>query len=223
MAPVLLPGTGLRAALPLALRISLGRWMKFEETVEDGGERWSTPHVPALPLQSLFQLRTCLQKGTMLLDLDATSFKEIIGTWGMQRSPPGRADHQGGTRPPGGPYIRALMGGCLGWLAAAPAKRAFPWAAPHGAASRGTLACPTPVADKVLSEEAELQPQWRERLAALLLRQPQHRPTTSPLRLLAELSLSPCRGRHSTRRSHRVSPRCHQPGAMPVLAIRSHA
>lgn len=57
--------------------------------MEDGGERWSAPHVPALPLHSLFQLRTCLQKGTMLLDLDAPSFKEIIGTRGMQRSPPG--------------------------------------------------------------------------------------------------------------------------------------
>ncbi|NXF72132.1 S4A4 protein, partial [Sclerurus mexicanus] len=54
------------------------RWIKFEEKVEDGGERWSVPHVPALTLHSLFQLRTCLQKGTMLLDLDAATFKEII-------------------------------------------------------------------------------------------------------------------------------------------------
>ncbi|NXB58584.1 S4A4 protein, partial [Struthidea cinerea] len=106
------------------------RWIKFEEKVEDGGERWSAPHVPALSLHSLFQLRTCLQKGTMLLDLDATSFKEII--------------------------------------------------------------------DKALSgqpEEAELQPALRERLAALLLLQPQHQPTKSLLQLLAELGLSPCRGR----------------------------
>ncbi|XP_049685601.1 anion exchange protein 4 [Accipiter gentilis] len=106
------------------------RWIKFEEKVEDGGERWSAPHVPALPLHSLFQLRTCLQKGTMLLDLDAPSFKEII--------------------------------------------------------------------DKALSgqpEEAELQPELRERLAALLLRQPRHQPTKSLLQLLAELSLSSCRGK----------------------------
>ncbi|NXC84779.1 S4A4 protein, partial [Cercotrichas coryphoeus] len=106
------------------------RWIKFEEKVEDGGERWSAPHVPALPLHSLFQLRMCLQKGTMLLDLDATSFKEII--------------------------------------------------------------------DKALSEqpeEAELQPALKERLAALLLLQPQHQPTKSLLQLLAELGLSPCRGR----------------------------
>ncbi|XP_009320566.1 PREDICTED: anion exchange protein 4 [Pygoscelis adeliae] len=91
---------------------------------------WSAPHVPALPLQSLFQLRTCLQKGTMLLDLDAPSFKEII--------------------------------------------------------------------DKALSgqpEEAELQTELREHLAALLLRQPRHQPTKSPLWLLAELGLSPCRGK----------------------------
>ncbi|NXA91441.1 S4A4 protein, partial [Melanocharis versteri] len=106
------------------------RWIKFEEKVEDGGERWSAPHVPALPLHSLFQLRTCLQKGMMLLDLDASSFKEII--------------------------------------------------------------------DKALSEqpeEAELQPALRERLANLLLLQPQHQPTKSLLQLLAELGLSPCRGR----------------------------
>ncbi|NXD54445.1 S4A4 protein, partial [Corvus moneduloides] len=106
------------------------RWIKFEEKVEDGGERWSTPHVPALSLHSLFQLRTCLQKGTMLLDLDATSFKEIID--------------------------KALCG---------------------------------------QPEEAELQPALRERLAALLLLQPQHQPTKSLLQLLAELGLSPCRGR----------------------------
>ena len=85
----LLPGPRHRTTLPLTPHISPGRWIKFEEKVEHGGERWSAPHVPALPLHSLFQLRTCLQKGTMLLDLDAPSFKEIIGTWGMQKSPPG--------------------------------------------------------------------------------------------------------------------------------------
>ncbi|NWX47087.1 S4A4 protein, partial [Steatornis caripensis] len=107
------------------------RWIKFEEKVEDGGERWSAPHVPALPLHSLFQLRMYLQKGMMLLDLDAPSFKEII--------------------------------------------------------------------DQVLSgqpEEAELQPELREHLAALLLCQPRHQPTKSLLWLLAELGLCPCRGRH---------------------------
>uniref|UniRef100_A0A8C5ITL9 Anion exchange protein n=1 Tax=Junco hyemalis TaxID=40217 RepID=A0A8C5ITL9_JUNHY len=108
----------------------MARWIKFEEKVEDGGERWSAPHVPALPLHSLFQLRTCLQKGTLVLDLDATSFKEII----------------------------------------------------------------------------ELQPALRERLAALLLLQPQHQPTKSLLQLLAELGVSPCRGRKQL--SHQASSHC---------------
>uniref|UniRef100_K7GAT3 Solute carrier family 4 member 9 n=1 Tax=Pelodiscus sinensis TaxID=13735 RepID=K7GAT3_PELSI len=55
------------------------RWVKFEEKVEDGGERWSKPHVTALPLHSLLELRTCLRKGTVLLDLDARSLKQIVG------------------------------------------------------------------------------------------------------------------------------------------------
>ncbi|NXL67915.1 S4A4 protein, partial [Chordeiles acutipennis] len=112
------------------------RWIKFEEKVEDGGERWSVPHISALSLHSLFQLRMCLQKGTMLLDLDASSFKEII--------------------------------------------------------------------DKLVSgqpEEAELQPELRERLAALLLRQPRHQPTKSPLWLLTEFVFSPCRGGHRKAKS----------------------
>ncbi|XP_054144249.1 anion exchange protein 4 [Melozone crissalis] len=114
----------------------MARWIRFEEKVEDGGERWSAPHVPALPLHSLFQLRTCLQKGTLLLDLDATSFKEII--------------------------------------------------------------------DKALCEEAELQPALRERLAVLLLLQPQHQPTKSLLQLLAELGVSPCRGKGKGRSEPRT-------------------
>uniref|UniRef100_A0A8C3QT76 Anion exchange protein n=1 Tax=Cyanoderma ruficeps TaxID=181631 RepID=A0A8C3QT76_9PASS len=102
-------GTG--PTLPLTPHIPLGRWIKFEEKVEDGGERWSAPHVPALPLHSLFQLRTCLQNGMMLLDLDATSFKEIIGTWVMQRLSPGMGWPAERDRPPGGAYRTALRNG----------------------------------------------------------------------------------------------------------------
>ncbi|XP_025061596.1 anion exchange protein 4 isoform X3 [Alligator sinensis] len=54
------------------------RWIKFEEKVEDGGEKWSKPHVTTLSLHSLFELRTCIKKGTVLLDLDAHSFKQIV-------------------------------------------------------------------------------------------------------------------------------------------------
>uniref|UniRef100_A0A8D1V4T4 Anion exchange protein n=1 Tax=Sus scrofa TaxID=9823 RepID=A0A8D1V4T4_PIG len=53
-------------------------WIKFEEKVEEGGERWSKPHVSTLSLHSLFELRTCLQTGTVLLDLDSGSLPQII-------------------------------------------------------------------------------------------------------------------------------------------------
>ncbi|KFV71062.1 Electrogenic sodium bicarbonate cotransporter 1, partial [Dryobates pubescens] len=115
------------------------RWMKFEEKVEDGGGRWSAPHVPALQLHSLFQLRVCLQEGTILLDLDASSFKEII--------------------------------------------------------------------DQVLSGQPEgvgLQPELRQRLAALLLLQPPHPPPRALLQLLAECGVAPCRGKAKS---------CPEPGA----------
>ncbi|NXJ11357.1 S4A4 protein, partial [Odontophorus gujanensis] len=103
------------------------RWIKFEEKVEDGGERWSTPHVPALHLHSLFELRTCLWKGTVLLDLCAHSFKEII--------------------------------------------------------------------EKALSAQPEVwEPGLQDRLSALLLCQPLHQTTKAPLRVLTELSFTPCRG-----------------------------
>ncbi|XP_026863692.2 electroneutral sodium bicarbonate exchanger 1 isoform X1 [Electrophorus electricus] len=53
------------------------RWLKFEEDVEDGGERWSKPYVATLSLHSLFELRSCLISGTVLLDMRATCIEEI--------------------------------------------------------------------------------------------------------------------------------------------------
>lgn len=55
------------------------RWVKFEEKVEEGGERWSKPHVSTLTLHSLFELRTCLQTGSLLLDLEGYSLPQIVG------------------------------------------------------------------------------------------------------------------------------------------------
>ncbi|KFR11419.1 Electrogenic sodium bicarbonate cotransporter 1, partial [Opisthocomus hoazin] len=50
------------------------RWIKFEEKVEQGGERWSKPHVATLSLHSLFELRTCIEKGSIMLDMEASIF-----------------------------------------------------------------------------------------------------------------------------------------------------
>ncbi|KFP85913.1 Electroneutral sodium bicarbonate exchanger 1, partial [Apaloderma vittatum] len=52
------------------------RWLKFEEDVEDGGERWSKPYVATLSLHSLFELRSCILNGTVLLDVCANSVDE---------------------------------------------------------------------------------------------------------------------------------------------------
>lgn len=59
--------------------ISLCRWLKFEEDVEDGGERWSKPYVATLSLHSLFELRSCIMNGTVMLDMRASSLEEIAG------------------------------------------------------------------------------------------------------------------------------------------------
>lgn len=55
------------------------RWLKFEEDVEDGGDRWSKPYVATLSLHSLFELRSCILNGTVLLDMRASSIEEIAG------------------------------------------------------------------------------------------------------------------------------------------------
>ncbi|CAJ1087501.1 sodium-driven chloride bicarbonate exchanger-like isoform X4 [Xyrichtys novacula] len=53
------------------------RWLKFEEDVEDGGERWSKPYVATLSLHSIFELRSCIMNGTVMLDMRANSLEEI--------------------------------------------------------------------------------------------------------------------------------------------------
>ncbi|XP_051925112.1 solute carrier family 4 member 4a isoform X3 [Hippocampus zosterae] len=54
------------------------RWIKFEEKVEKGGERWSKPHVATLSLHSLFELRACIEKGGILLDLEAATLPQLL-------------------------------------------------------------------------------------------------------------------------------------------------
>jgi Band 3 cytoplasmic domain len=46
------------------------RWIKYEENLEEGGDRWGRPHVPTLSFQSLLNLRNCLEMGVMLMDLE---------------------------------------------------------------------------------------------------------------------------------------------------------
>ncbi|KAJ7999227.1 hypothetical protein DPEC_G00213260 [Dallia pectoralis] len=69
------------------------RWLKFEEDVEDGGERWSKPYVATLSLHSLFELRSCLTNGSVLLDMQANTIEEIADmVLDKQESSPGLDD-----------------------------------------------------------------------------------------------------------------------------------
>ncbi|KAF8370994.1 hypothetical protein PRIPAC_77423 [Pristionchus pacificus] len=54
------------------------RWVKFEEDVEPGGNRWSKPHVASLSLHALFQLRNCIIRGLFLNELDHTDLPTIV-------------------------------------------------------------------------------------------------------------------------------------------------
>uniref|UniRef100_A0A8R1I2N9 Anion exchange protein n=1 Tax=Caenorhabditis japonica TaxID=281687 RepID=A0A8R1I2N9_CAEJA len=56
------------------------RWVKFEEDVEQGGNRWSKPHVATLSLHSLFQLRSCLMNGLFMNDLVGSDIPTIFNT-----------------------------------------------------------------------------------------------------------------------------------------------
>ncbi|XP_018405916.1 PREDICTED: band 3 anion transport protein [Cyphomyrmex costatus] len=46
------------------------RWIKYEEDVEEGADRWGRPHVASLSFHSLLNLRRCLETGVILLDLE---------------------------------------------------------------------------------------------------------------------------------------------------------
>ncbi|XP_040014023.1 electrogenic sodium bicarbonate cotransporter 1-like [Xiphias gladius] len=54
------------------------RWIKFEEKVEKGGERWSKPHVATLSLHSLMELKKCIERGTIMLDLEASTLPQVV-------------------------------------------------------------------------------------------------------------------------------------------------
>lgn len=54
------------------------RWIKYEEDVEEGADRWGRPHVASLSFHSLLNLRRCLETGVVLMDLDEKVIKIIF-------------------------------------------------------------------------------------------------------------------------------------------------
>lgn len=54
-------------------------WVKFEEDVEDGGNRWTKPFVGTLSLHALFELRSCILNGAVVLDTPAITAVGVVG------------------------------------------------------------------------------------------------------------------------------------------------
>nr|BAU71495.1 putative sodium-driven chloride bicarbonate exchanger [Phreagena okutanii] len=61
------------------------RWVKFEEIVEEGGKRWSKPHVASLSMHAMLETRKLLLEGSTMLDLDVYTMgemaDEILDNW----------------------------------------------------------------------------------------------------------------------------------------------
>ncbi len=53
--------------------IVFSRWVRFEETVEHGGNRWSKPHVGSMSLHYVFELREIIKNCSICLDMNARS------------------------------------------------------------------------------------------------------------------------------------------------------
>ena len=51
------------------------RWVRFEEDVEDSGNRWSKPYVPSLPLAAFMDFRQCFTNGIIALDVPGSNMQ----------------------------------------------------------------------------------------------------------------------------------------------------
>lgn len=54
------------------------RWIKYEENVEEGADRWGRPHVSSLSFHSLLNVRRCLETGVVMLDAEEKDLPHIV-------------------------------------------------------------------------------------------------------------------------------------------------
>ena len=55
------------------------RWVRYEEAVEEGGERWSKPHVASLMMEALLELQNLLATCPVFIDFPAQNITKIVG------------------------------------------------------------------------------------------------------------------------------------------------
>ncbi|GAV02076.1 hypothetical protein RvY_12687-2 [Ramazzottius varieornatus] len=69
------------------------RWVKFEEDVEEHGNRWSKPFVASLSLHALMELRNGLSNSSLLLEMETGSLVEmwniLVNSWVQTGQIPG--------------------------------------------------------------------------------------------------------------------------------------
>uniref|UniRef100_A0A0N5AHG9 Anion exchange protein n=1 Tax=Syphacia muris TaxID=451379 RepID=A0A0N5AHG9_9BILA len=58
----------------------VSRWIRYEQTVEGDGTRFSKPHITLLSVVSLIQVKNCLRKGVIILDAQVNSFADVADT-----------------------------------------------------------------------------------------------------------------------------------------------
>ena len=57
--------------------VEISRWIKYQETVEPEGNRWSKPHVSTPTLQGWLELRKNITEGLVLVDVDVPDFPSL--------------------------------------------------------------------------------------------------------------------------------------------------
>jgi len=56
----------------------VSRWVKFQENVEDGGKRWSKPHVPSCSLSVMSEVKDLLEHQPVILESAATNIQDVV-------------------------------------------------------------------------------------------------------------------------------------------------
>ncbi|XP_045177486.2 electrogenic sodium bicarbonate cotransporter 1-like isoform X5 [Mercenaria mercenaria] len=68
----------------------MARWIRYEEAVEEGGQRWSKPHVASLMMEALQDLQNILSTCPVILDSSARTMadlaEEITNAWTKDRA-----------------------------------------------------------------------------------------------------------------------------------------
>ncbi|XP_023330571.1 sodium bicarbonate cotransporter 3 [Eurytemora carolleeae] len=57
---------------------ALSRWVKFQEDLEDGGQRWSKPYVPSCTFSVMLELKELFESSTVLLGSNKQTLQTIL-------------------------------------------------------------------------------------------------------------------------------------------------